>query len=42
MKQGYIDFESMADRDIKVKTWMEMVRWPLFKSISVLTRAQQT
>ena len=41
MEQGHVDLGSVPTRDTKVKTWMEIVIWPLFKSISVLTRAQQ-
>jgi len=41
MEQGYIDLESIAHKDTSVKAWMEIGRWSLFKSMSVLIIAQQ-
>ena len=40
MKRGHVHLGSVATRDTKVKAGMEIVIWPLFKSMGVLTRAQ--
>jgi len=39
MEHGHADLGSVATRDTKVKMRMEIVIWPLFKSMGVLTRA---
>ena len=41
MERGHVHLGSIATRDTKVKTRMEIVIWPLFKSMGVLTRAQR-